>query len=99
MSRGEDAAERIDLRLVELRALQRRVDRRELEADDWPLVVALVSELELELATRAGAGQECPFEEFVFDAEAVADKACGAKSGPGGGPGPVDAARLRGQGE
>ena len=48
-------AEEIYLRLVELRALRERIDRHELEADDWLLLEAVVSE---ELAQAEGTGED-----------------------------------------
>jgi transposase len=43
--RYEQMVQRIDIRLSELRALRSRIDDRDLELEDWPIIEALVNKL------------------------------------------------------
>jgi hypothetical protein len=65
-------AERIDRTLAELRALLGRIDQHHLEADDWAVVDALVSEL----IDQAEPGRERLIVELSDE-----EKASGGKTG------------------
>ena len=72
--------QRIEISLNELRALRRRIDGQTLEADDWPIIEALVTKL----IGRAESRQERMVAKIAAQEQADADAASteGASTGP-----------------
>jgi hypothetical protein len=65
--------EELEAQLAKLRAVGERIDQQRLEADDWPIVAALLSEV----IDQAEPGQEEVVIEFWEDAPACSDRKTG----------------------